>query len=573
MPQHTDVAIPLRHYTRADFTALRAMINRVPLATILDLYYYEDDRIKFGLTDNSALQRFLDQMRDDLIQRSSDTNPHLARILQDARRTSIWSKSAIDHLVHAADAKVSAPAPADPLTMWFRGAIAARLKDEGCKTLMDIVTMINRRGYHWYRPIIRIGAGKAKAITSWLMKHESIAKHLDPDALCAPQPVSGQVQLDPGNAPIPLDRATLPFYLDGSQGENRSRLPCTVAITNDIDALTAYILKFDRNQSTARSFRKEIERLILWCVLKNSSAMSDLNKDDCRKFVEFLRKPPETWMGPKKPRTSKYWRPFTGSPSDSSIRYTLQTVRTFFNWLVTVRYLASNPWLQVSVDTAHSPATSDSAVDHLTQEQWDILKSTLSRYCKFSEDELRAQIKLRGDATKISLLGQFRIAYAAILMAGLAGMGPSEIANAGRHSIHTESTGWWLSAPRTIYLHTDIVQALKAHWDDLHGESPWVLTPLVTPNTGFRTSTDGFTASSLQHVVKTALTRIATTNELKAVLANTTLRSLRHTFGYRLAKTVQPADLSRIMQGSVSRYYATQASDDKARWAHILTQN
>lgn len=575
MPQHTDVTIPVRHYTRADFTALRAMINRVPLATILSLYYCEDDQIKYGLVDSMALQRFLDEMRDDLIQRSSDTNPHLARILQDARRTSIWSKSAIDHLVHAADAKTSAPAPADPLTMWFRGAIAIRLKNEGCRTVMDIVTMINRRGYHWYRPIIRIGAGKAKAITTWLMKHEAIAKHLDPDALTVPRRVEGQRRIDPGDAPIPLDRATLPFYLDGSQGENRSRLTCTVDIANDIEALSAYILKFDRNQSTARSFRKEIERLILWSVLHNSSAMSDLNKDDCCKFLDFLRNPPENWIGPKKPRTSKYWRPFTGSPSDSSIRYTVQTIRTFFNWLVTVRYLASNPWQQISIDSAREPSRNEAEVDHLTQGQWENLKSTLTTYCSFSDDELKTRFKLRGDATRISLQGQFKIAYAAVLMAGQAGMRPSEIANSCRHAIQADSTGWWLSAPRTIFLHADIVRVLKDHWDDVGDGSTWILTPLVTPNTGIRASTDGFTASSLQHVVKTALSRIATdvSEDLKAVIGNTTLRSIRHTFGYRLAKTMQPADLAKIMHGSVSRYYATEASDDKVRWAHVLTQN
>ena len=56
MAQNIDVARPQQHYTRADFTALRAWLNKLPLEQIGYLYYTEDDLESLGCETPVALR-------------------------------------------------------------------------------------------------------------------------------------------------------------------------------------------------------------------------------------------------------------------------------------------------------------------------------------------------------------------------------------------------------------------------------------------------------------------------------------------------------------------------------------
>lgn len=56
--------LPPRSYTRTDFAALRAFVQRVPSATIARLYY-DSERASHAASPD-ALQRHLRTMRDDL---------------------------------------------------------------------------------------------------------------------------------------------------------------------------------------------------------------------------------------------------------------------------------------------------------------------------------------------------------------------------------------------------------------------------------------------------------------------------------------------------------------------------
>ena len=70
MAQHNEIETPIVRYTRADFTALRAYLNRIALERILDLYYAEDDQERLGLYGTSDLRQRLDLMRDQLVLRA-----------------------------------------------------------------------------------------------------------------------------------------------------------------------------------------------------------------------------------------------------------------------------------------------------------------------------------------------------------------------------------------------------------------------------------------------------------------------------------------------------------------------
>jgi hypothetical protein len=57
---------PPRTYTRTDFTALRAFVQRLPAATIARLYY--DPKLAPHAATPEAMDRYLRTMRDELVQ-------------------------------------------------------------------------------------------------------------------------------------------------------------------------------------------------------------------------------------------------------------------------------------------------------------------------------------------------------------------------------------------------------------------------------------------------------------------------------------------------------------------------
>ena len=90
MSQNSDIALPTTRYTRTDFTALRAHLNRLPVTQISSLYYSEDDLEELGCSTPSALLARLEGLRDRLILRASEKNPNLAELLRSARQKQPW---------------------------------------------------------------------------------------------------------------------------------------------------------------------------------------------------------------------------------------------------------------------------------------------------------------------------------------------------------------------------------------------------------------------------------------------------------------------------------------------------
>ena len=80
MAQHANVLMSPVRYSRTDFTALRAWIQRTPPEKIAKLYYSDDaPQVVHGL------EKFLTAMRQELIERAIVANPRLADALSRAR--------------------------------------------------------------------------------------------------------------------------------------------------------------------------------------------------------------------------------------------------------------------------------------------------------------------------------------------------------------------------------------------------------------------------------------------------------------------------------------------------------
>uniref|UniRef100_UPI00048A5632 phage integrase family protein n=1 Tax=Cupriavidus sp. amp6 TaxID=388051 RepID=UPI00048A5632 len=152
MAQHNLVAADIPRYTRADFTALRFRLNRIPTDQILARVYDEDALHAAGIETSAQLEARLDAMRDHLVERVCLSNPYLSESLSDARRFNRWPKTAIDYLVRAADQDFSAPQPNDPVSAWLRPIVFRALRHEHIQTLGQMQGYIALRGRRWYLP-------------------------------------------------------------------------------------------------------------------------------------------------------------------------------------------------------------------------------------------------------------------------------------------------------------------------------------------------------------------------------------------------------------------------------------
>lgn len=588
MAQNTNLAHSIVRYTRADFTALRAVMNKVPIGTILSLYYCDDDRDLLGLETAADLHKRMDAMRDYLIERATDTNPHVASFLQDARRTSVWSKAAINWLVTAADEDLSSPRPTDPLSLWFKQRVVTKLEKEGCKTVIDLANLINIRGHGWYLPIPRFGEKGAEVIQDWFTKHNLVRDLIDAKRLLPAVALGDVVEINLQTTVLaPLERIRLSPELDGRHGINRCQSLCTISARDDLAAVRAYLKKFDGRPKTHRSYEKEIERFLLWCVLWKRKPMSDMLGEDCEEYKAFIKDPPKSWCGKRRKRGTSSWFPFTGSMSPGSQRYAIRVLRYFFSWLVDMRYLNGNSWKAVSdpvVDKEELPLQINKA---LSADLWHKLadeEGILDWLCTMPEEELRAHFTGYGVWKTASMGKQMRLVRAAVVLMGETGLRREEAARATRDKLKPAPENpalWELQVTgkgrkkRTVVVPLRVIEVLRAHWEDREIDfsygmseipllSPVTLPP-IDPTKARHQKDDGsrkeaaFTVDGLGRLVSKALTRIANDsanpylepNE-RAALMQAAAHALRHTFGTLTVAADVPLDVVQKSLGHAS---------------------
>lgn len=148
---------------------------------------------------------------------------------------------------------------------------------------------------------------------------------------------------------VPIEQMTLTSQLDGSQGRNRANPGGSqLSATDDYSAVLVWLARYADSPATLASYRKEAERLLLWCTLQQGIAMSDLTHEDLLLYQQFIRdpQPAERWVmtpGMKPSRSSPAWRPFAGPLSVASQKQALLILNAMFSWLVEAGYLAGNP--------------------------------------------------------------------------------------------------------------------------------------------------------------------------------------------------------------------------------------
>jgi site-specific recombinase XerD len=314
--------------------------------------------------------------RDELIAEGKVRKPPRRAPLPPPRWNRANARTALDLL---APLVAVAPAPAHTIEIWFTGGTGRALQAAGVNTIQDLTALILARGHRWNNAVKGLGALRAARIAAWLRQEASCwgpAAVIGPVALQPPGQVpAGTLALARRSvsALVPFEQIVLPVALDGSRGINRvgGDQGQILEANTDHGAIERWLAARCPNAHTRRAYRREAERLLLWCVAEKGIPLSSLTLEGCIEYREFLhslgdaraawpwRLPRSTWIASRGslPRSSPLWRPFAPEPmSSASIGRALVILRALFDWLVQdVNYLKANPWRALEISLRARP--------------------------------------------------------------------------------------------------------------------------------------------------------------------------------------------------------------------------
>ncbi|MFP4183830.1 MAG: tyrosine-type recombinase/integrase [Halorhodospira sp.] len=183
---------------------------------------------------------------------------------------------------------------------------------------------------------------------------------------------------DPANAttPTPHPGGYGPVPLGGQNGylltDDGGHL---AGCAHDLDAVALYLARHRRNRHTAQSYRKEVERFLLWLGLERGRAVSEAHPEDITLYDDLLRHP-QRWghwyADTRRPRSDPQWRPFHGVLSAKARHYALAVVSRLYNWLIEQGYLRLNP-VKASAAEIESPSKLARQERYLNAQLWQIL--------------------------------------------------------------------------------------------------------------------------------------------------------------------------------------------------------
>ena len=250
------------------------------------------------------------------------------------------------------------PTPDDAVDAWFARSIVIRLRNAGIATLANLVDSINVYGYKWHAQIAGLVARRALRLVAWLRAQGEGLSEADVLQLQIRTSVDEPTQaralrlgvdavrlsVGPRFGLVPLEQLALPPTLLGVDGVFRSHMANALEAGDDLQAIVRWLSRYAERPATARSYRKEIERFVLWCTTVQRKAVSSVSALDCQAYRGFLTAVPAHWVHPVPvARTVPDWRPFRGQLGPASQKQALVIVQTMFEGLRDAGYLVSKP--------------------------------------------------------------------------------------------------------------------------------------------------------------------------------------------------------------------------------------
>lgn len=400
--------------------------------------------------DIATTRRAVAALRQRLATRAKQCDqPALAAFWSSERQAnSTWQVQADMHLRRLLDLPPPLPNADDAISRWLDDKPARALQAAGMTTLAALLARRQTQGRCWWRAVAGFGAQSARQVDAFFSRHAD-ALHLHPAALAATKPHPPAVFFHTLYARRP--------DLAGSHGSNRAAPErCRIAAADDYAAIQAWLALRTCGSHTARHYRKETERFLLWAVAERGKPLSALDSVDCQAYRDFLRAPGAAWIASTAhPRWSPQWRPFKGPLGPRNLKHALTIVAALCGWLVKQRYLDANPFdglppLRHTV-RLHTERALEAA-------QWQWLIGYCQRCAAAASDRRQQQHYRRLWITlQLAYCTGLRIAE---LAAARFGHVHHSRRNGGQYWLHVQGKG---GKPREVPLPAGLVTALQTY--------------------------------------------------------------------------------------------------------------
>lgn len=311
--------------------------------------------------------------------------------------------------------------------------------------------------------------------------------------------------------PLNFDRAVLP----ATPGRNAGAATLTRA-GSDREAVSEWLERYLESPQTWISYRREAERLLLWCDSRGQG-IQDLTVADMTAFQAWLKapQPAATWcvLHPGAPEKSQQrpartladgspnpaWRPFMTGLSASTAALATRIIFNLFEYLCGVGYLAANPLR--AARTKRRQANKPEVERYLERPIWDLVKAYLSR---LPRDTAREE-------------AHFQRNYFLLGWMYLTGLRISEMAACRTEHIRLKRGKYWLrvtgkgAKTADIPLTNDALELLKTYRESLGREplpGPDLSEPVIMDICG---KGRPLTVKAIDHIVKSVFVGAAET--------------------------------------------------------------
>lgn len=129
-------------------------------------------------------------------------------------------------------------------------------------------------------------------------------------------------------------------------------------VVADFTAGISFLLCYQGSADTFKAYRREIERLMQWCLTRNpQKRLTEINREDLQQYIEFIKSPPKSWastahkprfIGSNQRTPNPDWRPFVAKDqtprlSNSALSAMLAILSTFYTFLQQEQLCVVNP--------------------------------------------------------------------------------------------------------------------------------------------------------------------------------------------------------------------------------------
>jgi len=256
------------------------------------------------------------------------------------------------------------PARSDPVATWLAPNLATKLSAAGLTTIGAVRDALQARKTPRWEEVPGVGEVWADRLVKWMDEHgvPATPPSLPSPASAAPSPLVPLERFIPDRAAEEL--VLVSAAATGRLGAVPSPAPPRanhLGARDDKHAIEVWLAAKATNPNTLRSYRKNAERLLLWCTFERRRSFAELTAEDAVHYRSWLtdlgRKSPEEWarsnwriraedwIGPRGARRdSAEWRPFDGPLAEKSIAQELLTARALFAFLLEGGVVPVNPF-------------------------------------------------------------------------------------------------------------------------------------------------------------------------------------------------------------------------------------